>query len=37
MRVILFDNTPAPTVTGEQVLKKIFEKLQWTTEVSSLV
>ena len=37
MRVILFDNTQAPTVTGEQVLKKILEKLQWTTEVSSLV
>ena len=37
MRVILFDSTQAPTVTGEQVLKKILEKLQWTTEVSSLV
>ena len=37
MRVILLDNTQAPTVTGEPVLKKILEKLQWTTEVSSLV
>ena len=37
MRVILLDNTQAPTVTGEQVLKKILEKLQWTTEVSNLV
>ena len=37
MRVILLDSTQAPTVTGEQVLKKILEKLQWTTEVSSLV
>ena len=37
MRVILFDSTQAPTVTGEQALKKILEKLQWTTEVSCLV
>ena len=37
MRVILLDNTQALTVTGEQVLKKILEKLQWTTEVSGLV
>ena len=28
MRVILLDNSQAPTVTGEQVLKKILEKLQ---------
>ena len=28
MRVILLDNTQAPTVTGEQVLKKILDKLQ---------
>ena len=28
MHVILLDNTQAPTVTGEQVLKKILEKLQ---------
>ena len=37
MRVILLDNTRAPTVTGKQVLKKILEELQYTTEVSSLV
>ena len=37
MRVILLDNTQAPTVTGEQVLKKVLEKLQWIIEVNSLV